>query len=875
MKLFDTIPLRIKLFLLLLFPVLGLLWFAGHNSIRLKDLRSESEKTIEFVDLSMKASNLVHELQKERGMSAGYLSNSGKKFRTELSSQRLVTDAKRALFEDYMDEHKALLKESDIGVLISSIERQLSSLASHRSRVLNLSLPFKAGVGYYTKLNAELLLLPSYLPRLSTIASVSNAGASYLALLQSKERAGIERAVLASAIAADTITPAQLANFGKLVAIQDTFLDTFKMLASEETKSIYDSTLRGSIVNEANRMRSIVREKGLEGGFGIDSNRWFDVQTGKINLLKEVENAVSENLRLSAAKIRENANYFYYVATVSAALLIAITLLLGVFTVYRILKQLGADPKFLQRGISHIAQDKLEIDLCNGKNASGILADLQTMQSNLIDRTKADKKSISENGRIRQALNKVSGNVMIIDENLEIIYVNRATEQLFKKIEGSLMQAIPGPSIRDLKGLSIERILDSAAAESLNIKALTKKATANIEYSEFTLKIVCNAVFDEAGERLGTALEWTDLTQELAIQAEVGEVVSKASVGDLGRRISLDSKEGFFHTLSSGVNQLMDVSERVVEDTVRVMSAMAKGDLGETITRDYEGSFNRLKKDTNATVAKLISVVDEIQTAVGEINSNSHQISSGNRNLSSRTQDQAASIERTSASMEEMTQSVQQNAENAETANQLTQTLQGQAQNGGEVINQTTEAMKDISESTAKIVEIISVIDDIAFQTNLLALNASVEAARAGEQGRGFAVVASEVRNLAGRSATAAREIKTLIEDGQDKVTQGSKLVNKSGDTLEEIVSGVGTVTGLVSQITEACKEQSYGIREVRDVISALDANTQENSAMVESASQASESLKGQAETLKTLVQFFSSKEHGRFDASSSFRKAA
>ncbi len=874
MNFFDNAPLRIKLFFLLLLPGLGLLWFAGNNSLRLNELRGASEQTIQLVDLSVISSNLVHELQKERGMSAGYLSSNGSKFKDELVIQRRSTDERNAVFENFINSHQSLLQPGDINTQVNFIQQQLASLADTRSAVTSLTIKVKEAVGYYTTMNSRLLSLTAYLPKLTTIESVSNAGATYLALLQSKERAGVERAVLASAFASDSISDAGLSFFGALVATQNTYLDTFLTLASEKNKALYESKLQGSVVDDANRMRDVVRQKGTQGGFGIDSKNWFSVQTAKINLLKEVENALAADLRSKASESRENAEFYFYAETLIALLLITLTVVLGVLTVFRILGQLGTDPRILQHGISQIAQNRLDIDLDNGTKSRGILADLQIMQKNLIERTDADKLSIAENGRIKQSLDKVSGCVMIVDDSLHIIYVNQATTELFRKISNGAPASISGVSGHSLEGQSIVQLLDSKTASQLNLQTLQKATTAQIEYGDFTLEIVFNAVFDDVGKRLGTALEWTDLTQGLAIQTEVGQVVERASAGDLGRRISMESKEGFFHTLSSNVNQLMDVSELVVEDTVRVMSAMAKGDLSETIAREYEGSFNELKNDTNATVHKLISVVDEIQSAVSEITSISRQISDGNHNLSSRTQDQAANIEQTSASMEEMTQSVRQNAENAETANELAQTLHGQAQNGGKVINLTTEAMKNISESTAMIVEIIGVIDDIAFQTNLLALNASVEAARAGEQGRGFAVVASEVRNLAGRSATAAKEIKTLIEDGQEKVSQGSTLVNKSGQTLDEIMTGVDTVTRLVGQITEACKEQSLGIQEVGNVISSLDTNTQENSSMVVSATQASESLKGQAHRLSSLVQFFGTSNRDR-NRQNHTRKAA
>ena len=238
----------------------------------------------------------------------------------------------------------------------------------------------------------------------------------------------------------------------------------------------------------------------------------------------------------------------------------------------------------------------------------------------------------------------------------------------------------------------------------------------------------------------------------------------------------MEDKEGFFKQLGLGMNNLMETSTVGLDEVVRVLGALAKGDLTETITNEYHGTFGKLKDDSNSTVEQLTEVIQRIKEATDTINTASKEIASGNTDLSQRTEEQASSLEETAASMEELTSTVKQNAENAKQANQLAAGASDIAMRGGEVVSKVVQTMSSISESSKKIVDIISVIDGIAFQTNILALNAAVEAARAGEQGRGFAVVASEVRNLAQRSAAAAKEIKTLINDSVDKVHGGYRL---------------------------------------------------------------------------------------------------
>ncbi len=307
------------------------------------------------------------------------------------------------------------------------------------------------------------------------------------------------------------------------------------------------------------------------------------------------------------------------------------------------------------------------------------------------------------------------------------------------------------------------------------------------------------------------------------------------------------------------VKYATDITEQVLgaNDMARVLGALAKGDLTEAVTNEYTGSYKQVKIDANAAVDQLNMIMGQIKEATEAINTAAVEISSGNADLSQRTEEQASSLEETAASMEELTSTVKQNADNAKQANQLAATASEVAVKGGAVVTQVVETMSSITESSKKIVDIISVIDGIAFQTNILALNAAVEAARAGEQGRGFAVVASEVRSLAQRSAAAAKEIKTLIGDSVEKVQVGSKLVEAAGKTMEDIVSSVKRVTDIMSEITAASQEQSAGIEQVNQAITQMDQVTQQNAALVEEAAAASESMKDQANSLSESVATF------------------
>jgi methyl-accepting chemotaxis protein len=264
----------------------------------------------------------------------------------------------------------------------------------------------------------------------------------------------------------------------------------------------------------------------------------------------------------------------------------------------------------------------------------------------------------------------------------------------------------------------------------------------------------------------------------------------------------------------------------------------------------------------NETGENLKGLVTEIKIATDTIHTAAKEIAAGNNDLSHRTEEQAASLEQTAASMEQLTSTVEHNAQNAKQANQLAQDAAEIAAKGGQVVGKVVTTMDGINESSRKIVDIISVIDGIAFQTNILALNAAVEAARAGDQGRGFAVVASEVRNLAHRAAAAAGEIKGLIRDSVEKVEDGSKLVGQSGKTMQEIVNSISQVTRIIADITAASAEQSSGIQQVNQAIGQMDDVTQQNAALVEEAAASAESLEEQAEQLSHNVAKFKVDSH-------------
>ncbi|MDC8759277.1 methyl-accepting chemotaxis protein [Janthinobacterium fluminis] len=312
-----------------------------------------------------------------------------------------------------------------------------------------------------------------------------------------------------------------------------------------------------------------------------------------------------------------------------------------------------------------------------------------------------------------------------------------------------------------------------------------------------------------------------------------------------------------------------------LQAAVKVAATVADGDLRTVFTapsRDEIGDLMRALKGMNDSLCKVVS---EVQTGTHAIATASSQIASGNLDLSSRTEEQASSLEETASSMEELTSTVKQNADNARQANQLAVAASDVAARGGDIVGQVVETMGSIDASAKKIVDIIGVIDGIAFQTNILALNAAVEAARAGEQGRGFAVVASEVRNLAQRSAGAAKEIKELIGHSVEQVNNGTRLVQQAGTTMGDVVASVRRVTDIMGEITSASQEQSIGIDQVNQAITQMDQVTQQNAALVEQAAAAAESMQEQAANLAHVAAGFKLDDQARPPAPPVKRAAA
>lgn len=633
MRFVMSLPLRMKLAMLVAVPVAGLMLMTGYIVWDTHSLVKKRDDVILAVKLSSAASALVHEIQKERGMTAGFVGSNGARFTDVLIKQRQRVDAAIEKYRVQRDAIDPATSEAVFGQRMMRVEDDFAQLQSVRARVSALNIALPEALGYYTGMNADLLRIVEGLPKVATSADLSTRAAAYVSFLQSKERAGIERAVLANTFGADRFAPGMFNRLNGLIVTQKNYLDAFLSLASDPSLAFFNDTLSGEVIKETERLRKLAIDNAAGAGFGVDPVHWFAVQTKKIDLLKRVED--------------------------------------------------------------HLAAE-----------------------------------------------------------------INTLAQILQDESHRSLVYSVSVP---------------------FGLLLLTA----------FFFLRVKKGVLDP-------------------IRAAV-DVARKIATGKMDNRIDVDS--------------------------------------GDEI-----GNLMAALKEMQSELSRMVQSID---TAAGTIAVSTNEIAQGNLNLSDRTEQQAGSLERAARTTSTMAQMVKESAESARRTSEISERTSRRAAECRAESDQAIAAMTEIDASSVKIASIVSVIDEIAFQTNLLALNAAVEAARAGEQGRGFSVVASEVRNLAGRSAKAAGEIKDLIGDSVAKIQEGARLVNKSGTTLAEIVQSFEEVGGFFEELADASERQYQGIEEVNQVVEAMESMTLQNAAMVEQAAAASKSMDDEAQSLKGLVGSF------------------
>lgn len=608
---------------------------------------------------------------------------------------------------------------------------------------------------------------------------------------------------------------------------------------------------------DGKRMAAVYIAEGQEPGNALMQD--LDHESYKLSAqMIKLRNAEVNAAKYYVNMITESTHQVSSVLWIMTLLIVALALGIALFLTRHLGKQLGIDPLHAKGIAKEIANGDLSrtIYLEEGDKDSLIHA-IKNMQQKLLTRRVAEHQAAEEILRIKMALDNTSIGIMIADNERNIVYVNKSVVNAFANIEEKIREQMPTFSSDALVGSNMDDFYQNPT-ESAKLRVdLIGVHSEDLELGGRIMMVVANPVINQKDERIGTVTEWHDRTIEATVEKEVSVIVTAASMGDFTKRFDLKNKVGFLRELSEGLNQMLYTSEIGLNEVVRVLGALAQGDLTEVIINDYQGIFGQLKDDSNNTVEKLKNIVSQIREASDSIYSGVKEIAAGNNDLSYRTEEQAASLEQTAASMEQLTSTVHANTAYAGQASQLAVGTAIIADQGMVAVNQVVITMNDIKESSQQIEDIVAVLDDISFQTNILAFNAAVQAAHAGEHGKGFAVVATEVRNLSQRASASAEDIKILIEGSVEKINNGSKLAAQAGFTMKEILHSIQGVAGIMSEITTASIEQSAGISQINMAIAQMDDVTQQNAALVEQAAAAAEFLEEQAHNLTITVGGF------------------
>ena len=797
--------IRLRLFLLFALVIAGVLFYAASDLLRQWNAMVDLERSARLGELSVRVNGVVHELQKERGLSAGFIGSRGERFRNELDTQRRDSDKATKVLDDWLSADSAALPPA-IRSAVSDAQGQLRELGDKRAQVSALGLAGPASFAYYTTTIERLLAIVERAAAAGEEVQIVRGMTAYLMFVSAKEQAGRERASINGLFAANQAADVPLhRRIITIITAQDTYLASFRPMARSEWNAGLDAIFSSAEGQQAAAMRKVALDRMLEGNFGVDPAQWFATITAKIDQMKVLEDRIATQLTDYALDMQQVAQRNFALSAGLTLLVLVIAVLFGI-QVTQLLRSLHRSAQTAQR----IAAGQLD----------------QTISV----------ETRNELGEIESALSAVQDNVHAMIGDATLLAQAAVEGKLATRADASRHQ---GDYRKIVEGVNatLDAVIGPLNVAADYVDRIAKGAIPPRITDNY------NGDFNTLKNNLNTAIE--------AVNALIADAVmlSQAAVeGRLDTRADASRHQGDYRKIVEGVNHTLDAVIAPINEVKRVMVALSQGDLTQKIDANYAGDFKVLQHAVNDSMDKLAEIIEQVRTAADALSNAAGQVSATAQSLSQSSSEQAASVEETSASIEQMSASINQNSDNAKVTDGMATKAATEAAEGGQAVGSTVEAMKNIAGK-------IGIIDDIAYQTNLLALNAAIEAARAGEHGKGFAVVAAEVRKLAERSQVAAQEIGQLAGTSVN-------LAERAGSLLGEIVPSIRKTSDLVQEIASASQEQSAGVVQINNAMGQLNKATQQNASASEELAATAEELGGQAGQLQELMGFFTISEH-------------
>ena len=740
----TRLSIKQKLILIMLIPLIVVILLAAKLAVDSFSTSRNLQVLDNVVVLSTKIGALVHETQKERGMTAGFIGSKGEKFKTELPTQRTNVDAKLKELNSFLSTFNKDEYGMEFSENLNSGIKKLEALSTTRNGVSNLSLNAAVAIAYYTDLNKLMLNVIGTITKLSNSSGVLQQLVSYMNFLLSKERAGIERAVGTNTFAKDSLEPGMKAKFSTFVAEQNAYLDGFLKISNSDIVQFYNTTMTGNSINEVERIRKIALYSDIDSNFGIDANHWFKEISEKINLLKKVENYISDVLLVTIQDEMSQARKNMIIFGLLSAFGIGLTMILARTIAFTILIDVDSVKRGVENFFAFINFEKDDIELIN-------------------------VKSNDELGMMSK----------IINQNIENTKIN--------------------------------------------------------------------------------------IQKDRALIADTIRVTNAINKGYLNTKIELGSNNPSLNELKNIINEMLETLNGNVSNILKVLTSYSKLDFRPKIAENnLEGIIKELEKDVNILGEVITQTLLENKRTGVTLSNNANILTKNMHGIATAANSQAASLEETAASLEEITSNITNNTQTTAKMADYGNKVKTSISLGQELANKTVLSMEEINSQTSAINEAITIIDQIAFQTNILSLNAAVEAATAGEAGRGFAVVAGEVRTLASRSAEAAKQIKTLVENAQKKTHEGKEIASDMIKGYAQLNENITVTLDLIQDVTTASKEQSVGMIQINDAVNSLDQITQQNA---QNASQANEIAQKTLDISNTIIEQADAKEFNGKDS--------